>query len=69
MMDRNTAEVEKTRPRYLEYQKLMGTFKPGDNISELLKGLERMWADDNIYLKDRAGIFRKCVGEEIRKVI
>lgn len=63
-----TQKAEESRPRYKDYEKLMRTFKPGDNISILLKDLEQMWADDGIFPKDRESIFRKCVSGEIAKV-
>lgn len=63
-----TQKAEGSRPRYKDYEKLMRTFKPGDNISILLKDLEQMWADDGIFPKDRESIFRKCVSGEIAKV-
>lgn len=68
-MDEHIAEMEQRRPRYLEYQKLVGTFKPGDNIPALLNQLEQMWFEDSITLNDRAAIFLQCVGKYIRDII
>lgn len=69
MTEIHKVEAGDNGPRHQEYRKLLSTFRPGDKICDLLKQLEQMWDDDEIYLKDRAAIFRKCVGDEIGKVI